>query len=1149
MVGIIDLIFDKALAEPISGQMYSTLCARCAESFPEFPDDTKPGAKPHTFKRLLLNKCQEEFEKENVVARELLALPENTPKEKKDFIRSQAKKRMLGNIRFIGELYKQKMLTEKIMHECLIKLLGDIEHPDEDEVECLCKLMTTVGSLIDHERAKSHMDEYFNRMTLMSNNADLATRMRFMLQEIIDLRHGGWRQRVADPTAVPAPSVAQVPAAIPAAAPAPAPATAAVPAPVTTPAPAPLSCSATPTNASTLSPRTVGDEDDDWETKDEAELIIQESPKPSAKTAPSVRLDGAPAFASAGKEPAGGKKVYPRDFLMRFERHFVEKPPGLTCDLDVIVGEGAAPGKGKGAAGAGDEWLRPGKGSRGRGVGAPPGLNGANFSGDPRDPRNNQFQKGGGGGRGAGRPIRGGAFLEVKPLEQSDNRYVAASVSKKDVDAAEKLLRDCKAILNKIAPEKFEKLVVQFLELQVASRADMVGIIDLIFDKALAEPISGQMYSTLCARCAESFPEFPDDTKPGAKPHTFKRLLLNKCQEEFEKENVVARELLALPENTPKEKKDFIRSQAKKRMLGNIRFIGELYKQKMLTEKIMHECLIKLLGDIEHPDEDEVECLCKLMTTVGSLIDHERAKSHMDEYFNRMTLMSNNADLATRMRFMLQEIIDLRRGGWRQRVSDPTVKVAAAPPVQGSGRPRVGAGDVRKEMQAAGRNSARGGAWGKGGGSGPPEGRGRGGAGPSAPPVPPPMRKEEIEKKLERELEEYLEVGDAKELVTGLKELRDQARLGKGDDSVGLMLVRLALPKVIEARTDAPRKRLAASVGAMHKAALLSPADLICCLKEYLELIEDEVVDIWNIGTLVAGFIAQAIADAVLPLSFLSSAFSHLKDSTTESVSELQMVLAVLKHLGEEKARELYLAASDFDLVALCGAKEAAAELLESAGLAGLDPSLVKEVSAEKQAGHLAALNVKCDELIQSIKKHVEGVITSNRETAEPPARQCASWVLESLASEAGAQPRVKKQVMRNILRCVFENAALNAEGQVSSKNLEVELGRWRPLFLLQHTENRDYVHSPEEQAGMLFEVQGFCHDKGFPENLIKRLFLLMYQRDFIVEDAFTIWRETDPEAEPTPGKTKALFQANEFLEWLATADQDDEEEDADEEA
>lgn len=36
----------------------------------------------------------------------------------------KAKRRMLGNIRFIGELYKKRMLKELIMHECIRKLLG-----------------------------------------------------------------------------------------------------------------------------------------------------------------------------------------------------------------------------------------------------------------------------------------------------------------------------------------------------------------------------------------------------------------------------------------------------------------------------------------------------------------------------------------------------------------------------------------------------------------------------------------------------------------------------------------------------------------------------------------------------------------------------------------------------------------------------------------------------------------------------------------------------------------------------------------------------------------------------------------------------------------------------------------------------------------
>lgn len=50
---------------------------------------------------------------------------------------------ILFNIyRFIGELYKQQILTTKIMHRCIRHLL---DQNDEDNLECLCKLLTTIG--------------------------------------------------------------------------------------------------------------------------------------------------------------------------------------------------------------------------------------------------------------------------------------------------------------------------------------------------------------------------------------------------------------------------------------------------------------------------------------------------------------------------------------------------------------------------------------------------------------------------------------------------------------------------------------------------------------------------------------------------------------------------------------------------------------------------------------------------------------------------------------------------------------------------------------------------------------------------------------------------------------------------------------------
>jgi translation initiation factor 4G len=87
----------------------------------------------------------------------------------------------------------------------------------------------------------------------------------------------------------------------------------------------------------------------------------------------------------------------------------------------------------------------------------------------------------------------------------------------------------------------------------------------------------------------------------------------------------------------------------------------------MLTERIMHECINKLLGEYQNPDEEDLEALCKLMSTIGEMIDHPRSKVHMDIYFDLIQKLSANSKLSSRIRFILEDVIDLRKNKWRLR--------------------------------------------------------------------------------------------------------------------------------------------------------------------------------------------------------------------------------------------------------------------------------------------------------------------------------------------------------------------------------------------------------------------------------------------------------------------------------------------------
>ncbi|KAG6677311.1 hypothetical protein I3842_14G019900 [Carya illinoinensis] len=225
-----------------------------------------------------------------------------------------------------------------------------------------------------------------------------------------------------------------------------------------------------------------------------------------------------------------------------------------------------------------------------------------------------------------------------------------------------------KAILNKLTPQNFEKLFEQVKAVKIDNATTLTGVISQIFDKALMEPTFCEMYADFCCRLAVDLPDFNNEENEKI---TFKRLLLNKCQEEFERGVREQEEANKADEEgdikQSAEEREEKRVKARRRMLGNIRLIGELYKKKMLTERIMHQCIIKLLGQYQNPDEEDVEALCKLMSTIGDMIDHPKAKEHMDAYFERMKLLSTDMNLSSRVRFMLKDALDLRKNKWQQR--------------------------------------------------------------------------------------------------------------------------------------------------------------------------------------------------------------------------------------------------------------------------------------------------------------------------------------------------------------------------------------------------------------------------------------------------------------------------------------------------
>ncbi|CAB1442508.1 unnamed protein product [Pleuronectes platessa] len=408
--------------------------------------------------------------------------------------------------------------------------------------------------------------------------------------------------------------------------------------------------------------------DETWEEKEDKQNSVPDKPKATYK------------YKEEQWKPINPeeKKQYDRDFLLGFQfiGASMNKPEGLPTISDVVLDKvNKTPMRPVDPArliNVGPDFTPSYLGNLGtRSAGGP--------RGPPPGPRRSQQ-----GQRKEPRKINissmsfnddvqlNKAEKAWKPSVKKSTRSRAAEETEEDETEQGKtreLFKRLRSILNKLTPQKFQELMKQVTDLAIDTEERLKGTIDLIFEKAISEPNFSVAYANMC-RCLMGL-KVPTSDKPGAFAN-FRKLLLNRCQKEFEKDQdddeifeKKQKEMEASKDDEERERMrvalNDARDQARRRSLGNIKFIGELFKLKMLTEAIMHDCVVKLL---KNHDQESLECLCRLFSTIGKDLDFEKAKPRMDQYFHQMDKIIKEKKTSSRIRFMLQDVLDLRKCNW-----------------------------------------------------------------------------------------------------------------------------------------------------------------------------------------------------------------------------------------------------------------------------------------------------------------------------------------------------------------------------------------------------------------------------------------------------------------------------------------------------
>lgn len=213
-------------------------------------------------------------------------------------------------------------------------------------------------------------------------------------------------------------------------------------------------------------------------------------------------------------------------------------------------------------------------------------------------------------------------FLNRKMLALSKKHRSQSERTKIVNENFDALERNCKSLLNKLAPTNFESISGKLLEILVPATSFKISC--LVLEKASLEPKYSETYASLCQEAIRKCPFFRED-------------LLSACQEFFE----------GVLENP-----DSLSSQ-KKKIMGSVRFIGELFNRRMIPSKVLKLICNDLLS-IER--EECAEGVCYLLSTCKWVFEHKHFKEESHRWLKLLQEMSQS--FSSRVKFQVLDLVE-----------------------------------------------------------------------------------------------------------------------------------------------------------------------------------------------------------------------------------------------------------------------------------------------------------------------------------------------------------------------------------------------------------------------------------------------------------------------------------------------------------
>jgi len=279
---------------------------------------------------------------------------------------------------------------------------------------------------------------------------------------------------------------------------------------------------------------------------------------------------------------------------------------------------------------------------------------------------------------------------------------------------AAEMKKNMTSILNRLAPDKADRLVLQAASLDIDNGELLAVIINTIFDKSINEPSFAAMYAEFLFELIPHLPQFQTINQENEENQIINAnlILLKKASEaiehDHERPSASPSPSPSPPSDNQSQSQSLSHSQSMELLnnkvsnendsaanvarLGSRRravlsMIGELFKHDLISHSIIHSALdsLTLRRSVNEIDDSEIEILTALLLIAGAKLD-KREGSEENEIINETNLINDNVNvkvtnhfnyltslltrsspLSARLRFKILDLVELRSNNWQSK--------------------------------------------------------------------------------------------------------------------------------------------------------------------------------------------------------------------------------------------------------------------------------------------------------------------------------------------------------------------------------------------------------------------------------------------------------------------------------------------------